>query len=141
NPAARLADASQRLDVLDIHHPRGRVNVLLHEADQVRPAGENIHLSPLRAQRPHCLRNRGGIGIREVLHYAFLLSIAASTRSGLSGIRGTRTPMAFATALPIAVNGLTAGGSPKPTTPRLSCSAVMSRCTITSPISPIPASL
>jgi hypothetical protein len=38
------------------------------------------------------------------------------------GIFGTRLPMALATALPTAAQMGTAGGSPKPMTPRLSFS-------------------
>ena len=54
---------------------------------------------------------------------------------------GTRTPMALATALPIAAQIAIAGGSPSPMTPRLSFSGRMSRCTMISPMSSMPASL
>ena len=89
--------------------------ILLHQADQVGAAGENVRFAPFRAeQRRRLPAPLSGLAYAKACIYAFLLSSAASTRSGVSGIRGTRTPMAFATALPIAVSGLTAGGSPKP---------------------------
>ena len=53
------------------------------------------------------------------LDYA-LPSITSSTRAGVSGRNGTRTPMAFATAFEMAAPGETTGGSAKPMTPRSS---------------------
>src|ERR1035438_606874 len=142
-PGRGLLDALQFLDALDVHHPLGRVDVVLHEAQEVCAAGQDIRMSPLRRQQPEGLLERCGIGVFEGLHYAFLPSIpkAASTRSGVSGTLGTRTPMALATALPIAAQMAMAGGSPRPMTPRLSFSGRMSMCTTMSPMSSMPASL
>src|ERR1039458_3641125 len=47
-------------------------------------------------------------------------SSASSTRAGVSGRKGTRTPMALATALEMAAPGETTGGSASPITPRSS---------------------
>ena len=53
-------------------------------------------------------------------HVCRLFSNASSTRAGVSGRNGTRTPIAFATAFEIAAPGDTTGGSASPITPRSS---------------------
>jgi hypothetical protein len=42
-----LLDAFELLDVLDVDHALGRVEVLLHEAKEVGAAGQHVGLSPL----------------------------------------------------------------------------------------------
>ena len=102
---------------------RGVTRYFLHQAEQIRAAGQHIHFAPACcAEHPDRLLDGSRVGIFEVLHYAFLLSSAASTRSAVSGTCGTLTPMAFATALPMAATTPIVGGSPSPITPRLSCS-------------------
>src|SRR5579864_526831 len=129
------------LDPLDVHHAIRRGQIILHQADLIRASRENIRFAPLGAQQRESLMQSGRTCVFERLHYAFLLSSAASTRCGINGTLGTLTPIALATALPMAAIPPMAHGSPKPTTPRLSFSSRMSMWTIISPMSPIPASL
>ena len=121
----RILDPAQFLDVLDVDHALRRGQVFLHQADEIGAAGENVRLAPARAEQTHRLLYCSWIGVFEGLHYAFLLSRAASTRSAVRGRWETRTPIALATALPIAVGSAIAAGSPKPITPRLSNSGSM----------------
>ena len=97
-----LLDAFQLLDVLDVHDALGRVQVLLHQAEEVRAAGQHIGLAPLGGEQPHRFLNGCRIGVFKGLHYAFLPSSVLSTCIGVIGILGTRMPIALATALPTA---------------------------------------
>ena len=78
-PGGGLLDAVEFLDVLDVHHALGRVEVLLHEAEEVRAAGQHVGLSPAGGEQAHGFLNGRRIGKFEGLHYAFLPSSAAST--------------------------------------------------------------
>src|ERR1035438_5635009 len=122
----RMVNAAQLLNAFDIHHAFGSVDEILHQADLIRTAGENIRFTPLGSQQSQRVMQSGRACIFEGLHYAVLLSRAASTRAGVSGTLGALTPMAFATALAIAAIPPMAHGSPNPTTPRLSISSRIS---------------
>src|SRR6185503_16609742 len=106
--------ARQRLDV---HEPLGIGQIFLHQGEQVVAAGE---ISAVGADE----FARGVSGkcgcVFECFHAAESLSLpsAASTRCGVMGRLLTRTPMALATALPIAAAVGMVTGSPMPMTPR-----------------------
>src|ERR1700736_2370592 len=109
------------LDLLDVDHPLGRNHVVLHQGEQVCTAGENFGVAPGRAQQADGLGTAGRAGIFKRSHHApAFCPRAARTRSGVSGRKGTRTPIAFATALEMAAPGEITGGSPNPMTPRSS---------------------
>src|SRR5262249_32603801 len=94
-----VLDSAQLFDVLDIHHALGRGDVFLHEADEIGASGEDIGLTPTGPEQTGRLLHCAWIRVFEGLHYAFLLSRAASTRSAVKGKLGTRTPTAFGAAL------------------------------------------
>ena len=85
----------------------------------VPPASSSV-VPHLASSRPTaCFGGRRPV-VGEVLHVAFppFAARAASTRSGVNGVCGTRTPMALKTALPMAACVEMVGGSPMPMTPR-----------------------
>src|SRR5262249_30300440 len=99
-------------------------DVLLLEVVQVGAAGEQLGLAPLLVEQGQSRRQGGRLMVGEVLHWAFPpFARASSTRFGVSGMNGTRTPRALCTALPIAAAVEMVGGSPIPMTPRsgMSC--------------------
>src|SRR5207245_8369524 len=118
--AAVGADAAQLLDALDVDQALGRGHVVLHEREQVGAAGQGRGVVPGAAEETDRLLLRGGARVLESAHQARLPSSAARTRLGVSGMWGTRTPMALATALEMQAPGEITGGSPRPTTPRSS---------------------
>src|SRR5579871_6869290 len=140
-PLPGSMDSAKLLHAFDVHQTFGSVDEILHQADLICAAGENVRFAPLGAKQRQRLVQRCRICVFEGLHYAILLSSVASTRSAVSGTRGTRTPIALATAFAMAAMPPMAHGSPNPMTPRLSFSSRMSMWTISSPMSPIPASL
>src|SRR5437868_5203545 len=96
-------------------------DIIFHERQQIGTAGKDLSLSPIRAQQADGLLWCRWAGVFKGPHHAPAFSPnAASTRSGVSGRNGTRTPMAFATAFEIAAPGEITGGSPSPITPRSS---------------------
>src|SRR6202040_4044120 len=146
--AAQGGDAAERDDAAR------RLDAVLHQRQQVRAAGQGD--AALGREQAHRLLDGGWPGILESLHQIPPVALAAlaafvppwsapasasSTRCGVSGRKGTRTPVALATALAMAAPGDTTGGSPRPTTPRRSYSGPVIICTTSSPTSPMPASL
>jgi hypothetical protein len=70
---------AQLMDRLDVHHPLGRVQRVLHQADQVRAAGQHVGLAPGGRQQAGGFLQARRIRVFEGLHYAFLPSSASST--------------------------------------------------------------
>src|SRR5262249_36285677 len=114
-----LAQAAQADDLV---RPR---DVFLLPVQQVGAAGQQLGGAPGLIEQADGLRRRRGPVVGEVFHDCFppFAARAASTRSGLKGECGTRTPMAFMMALPMAALVEIVGGSPMPMTPRsgMSC--------------------
>ena len=121
-PGARVvADAVQTGDRLDVDQALGGDDVVLHEREQVGAAGEQFGSPQFWREQSDGLLFGFGSGVFEGLHAAPpFFSSAARTRSGVRGRKGTRTPMALATALEMAAPGEITGGSPSPMTPRSS---------------------
>src|SRR5581483_6167495 len=108
-------------DLLYVHQSLGMYDIIFHERQQVSAAAKDLSLSPIRTQQADGLIWGGGSGELEGSHHApAFWPNAVSTRSGVSGRNGTRTPIAFATAFEIAAPGEITGGSPSPMTPRSS---------------------
>src|SRR5207244_10843846 len=67
---------------------------------QISSAGENVRVPPGGPQQAHSLRFGRRANVFEGSHQApAFCPSAARTRSGVSGRKGTRTPIALATAL------------------------------------------
>src|SRR6185312_12883159 len=110
----------QVADALYIHQALGMDDVVFHQPQQVAPACQNLGVVPLFTKQCDCLLFLFWDGVFEGSHALApsdsAFSSASSTRSGVSGRKGTRTPMALATAFEIAAPGETVGGSPMPIT-------------------------
>ena len=128
---AAIAFAPYRLqagNVFDIDDALGSENEILHEAEEIGPTSEDFGIAPVRGEQAKSLFHRVRTYVLELNHAfsPFCSPNAASTRAGVRGSMGTRTPIALATALLMAAPGEMTGGSPRPTTPRLSyLSAIM----------------
>src|SRR5581483_3251411 len=117
-------------------------DIVLHQRQKVGATGQHFSLPPGCTQEAHGLFFRSRTRVFEGSHYApAFCANAPSTRSGVRGKNGTRTPIALATALEIAAPGEITGGSPKPMTPRSSYPLPVIICTLNSPMSIAPASL
>ena len=115
-------DFLERRDVLDVDHALGDDAVGLQQVHEVGPAGEDGRVAVVLGEELDRFGFSLGAGVFEGSH-AFAPFRASSTRFGVRGSTGTRTPMALATALEMAAFGEMAGGSPRPMTPRLYWSA------------------
>src|SRR5439155_25564962 len=131
----------QLFQIFDVDEALGTNNVILHERQQVGAAGQYFSISPVLSQQLDYLLLLLWTGVFKGPHARppAAFSSASSTRSGVSGSMGTRTPMALATALEIAAPGETVGGSPNPITPRSSSPGPDIMWTTNSPTSPRPA--
>src|SRR5262249_42483089 len=142
DPTTFVADGVHPRKLLDVDHPLRRDQVIFHEGQQIGSAGKDLGVTPIRRQQAQRLLHRVRAHVLEAVHALSPFCAppkAANTRAGVSGNMGTRTPMAFATALLMAAPGETTGGSPSPITPRLSYLFDI-MCTTSSPISPMRAS-
>ena len=119
------ARSMPRIEAIDLRliSRSGRSTSSFIRLRQIGAAGERHRLAAAGREQRHRVFDRGRVGVLEGAHHA-LLSVAsasaASTRSGVNGACGTRTPIALAIALPIAATGEITGGSPMPITPRSS---------------------
>src|SRR5262249_62154039 len=86
---------------------------------RVGAGGRRLARPPFRVEEADRLLGRFRPKVAEIVHgHLPPFASAASTRSGESGVSGTRTPMALNTALATAACVEIVGGSPMPTTPR-----------------------
>src|SRR5690606_9688551 len=110
----------------------GRDDEVLHQADEVHPAGQRHRTPALRVERRDRPLRRRGIHVSERLHNVPPVRPASSASRTFCGVIGrlrTRTPVALATALAIAAAVEIVGGSPMPMTPRSGwLSSTMSIC-------------
>src|SRR5712692_3703710 len=114
-------DALEFRNVAQADHALRFSDVLLERRDEVGAAGQNFRFAPLAAQEAGGFFHRCGSGVFKGFHANLPpFCSAASTRSGVKGSCGTRTPRALATALAMAAPGEMTGGSPSPITPRSS---------------------
>jgi hypothetical protein len=125
------------LDEVEADHFFGLSDVFFLQVEQIGAAGEQFRRSPAVVEQGKGSFQGSWSVVGEVFHSRcscrlfdsrccrgyFFPCKAASTRSGLNGVRGTRTPRALQMALPIAAAVLMVGGSPIPITPRsgMSC--------------------
>src|SRR5581483_605248 len=129
------ADGLHARQLFDVHQTLRSQDIVLHQGQQVSSTGDDFGLSPGFAQQAQRLGLRFGSDVVEGSHHAPAFCYdwitttlwcmpdgfnALSTRSGVSGRNGTRTPIALATALEMTAPGEITGGSPKPMTPRSS---------------------
>ena len=119
--AALAAHAGEPRDPLQADQPLGGLDAVLHQTQQIAAARQRRRGGRIGPQQLHRLLARVGARVFDRMHHATpLVDKASSTRRGVSGAHGTRTPIAFAAALAIAASGETIGGSPTPITPRSS---------------------
>ena len=118
-PAVGLVGPGEILDRLQVDEARRRRRPVLHQAQEIRAAGERH--GALGGQHPDRVVGSPGTRVFEGAHQAIPPPlIAASTRSGVIGISLIGTPAALLAALAIAAPGAMTGGSPRPITPRSS---------------------
>src|ERR1051326_723608 len=114
-------NATEIRNVFDVDLSFRCQDIVFHQCQQIGTAREDFGVSPGCAQQADGLGSAVRADVFKRSHHAPpFFSIAARTRSGVSGRNGTRTPMALATALEIAAPGEITGGSPNPMTPRSS---------------------
>ncbi len=62
----------QLLNILDVHQPPRRSDVIFHQREQVAASGQNFHLAPVLAQQGWNLFFRLGTGKLKRLHLRLL---------------------------------------------------------------------
>ena len=107
----------ERRNVVDVDDARGCCEMALHQVDEVGAAGQYRRVAAVIVQKLQSFGFGCGRRVLEFFH-AWLPFSASRTRFGVSGITGTRTPMALATAFEIVAPHAITGGSPRPITPR-----------------------
>src|SRR4029079_16722379 len=113
--ALSVRPTAQAFDACEVDERLRPREAVLHQADEVRPAGERDRAVAQHAER---FGERARASVRKRVHdRARAMASASRTRARVRGACRTRAPVAFATAFAMAAAVGMIGGSPNPLTP------------------------